>query len=146
MKKLLATLTTLAILTLSLTACGPSEPEYAYEGPIEGWASIAMPENVTFERTVISGPVENHHYNVALTKEEVFTFIEMAMPANGWILDATSNSIRNYLSEGGDLVNYNVSESESSTSILVIIEPYGAYGIPDEEPAEDDIQAAPLSE
>lgn len=136
----------ISILALSLTACGPTGPEFAYEGPIEGWLSVALPDSATWDRTVISGPVENHHYNNSLTKAEVFTFLEMAMIENGWVLDADSNSIRNFTNEAGDLINYTVSDSDSGSKILVIIEPYGAYGDPLEEIEPGDTEEAPFAE
>ena len=151
MKKLFATLTVLTILALSLTACGTPKSEFAYEGPIEGWPSIALPEDVTWDRTVISGKVENHGYTTATSKEDVFTFLEMAMPQNGWTLDASSNSVRNFLNANNDLVNYNVDKNDDGSRILVIIEPVDAYGPPAEEAPEEpvgeaDTVPAPMAE
>jgi len=134
MKKLLATLIALTILSISLVACGGSKIEYAYEGPIEGWADIALPDDAVWSRTVISGPVENHHYEVIATASDCFAFIEMAMEANGWVLSSASSKGRHFIKDGNN-ADYTVSSQGEGAplKVLVIIEPAGAYGESDVE-------------
>ncbi|MBT5017052.1 hypothetical protein HN748_03165 [Candidatus Peregrinibacteria bacterium] len=137
MKKLLSFLL-VTIFALSLTACGPSGPEYPYEGPIENWTSIALPAEAAWSKTVISGPVENHHYEVDMTKAEFFEYTEMAMEANGWELSSKSTGSRHFIKDGDD-ASYNTSsrDVDVAINILVIIEPKGTYG--EEELPEDTI-------
>ena len=135
MKKLLSFLL-VTILTLSLTACGPSGPEYPYEGPIENWESVALPIEAIWSKTVISGPVENHHYEIGMTKAEFFEYTEIAMIANGWELSSKSTGSRHFIKDG-DNASFNTSARDVDViiNILVIIEPKGTYG--EEELPED---------
>lgn len=133
MKKLSFIVLVFASLSLFLTACGQSKSEFAYEGPIEGWPNIALPDQTTWEKTVISGPVENHSYSIDdMTRDEFFGFLETAMPANGWTIDVKKTTYFNFTNEKGDVASYMVNEDANPLGVFIIIEPAGTYGSPSE--------------
>ena len=138
-KKLISLSIVSLILALSLAGCGSQEVEDIafYEGPIEGWTDIAIPENAEWTRSLVDGPVENHNFSViGMSRGELFSFLDDAMAVNGWTPYASSKATRQFI-KNGDMVTYNSnSSSEEEVSFLVIIEPEGVYE--DEEDEDDD--------
>lgn len=129
MKKLSLFIIIFSFLSLFLTSCGNQpNPEFAYQGPIENWPNIALPDQASWEKTVISGPVENHTYSVnKTTRDEFFQFLETAMVANGWTIDTRKKSYLNFTNEKGDVVSYTVNEENNPLGVFIVIEPAGTY-------------------
>tara|TARA_B100000315_G_C14210424_1_gene421793 strand:- start:153 stop:560 length:408 start_codon:yes stop_codon:yes gene_type:complete len=134
MKKLITFIALLAITSIalfSLNGCGREKAEEItfYAGPIEGWEDIALPEGSEWERSQLSGAIENHTYIIPMGKTEFFGFMEMAMEVNGWALDYAFYEGRNFLKDE-NLVNIstNNSNEDEEITILIVIEPEGVYG------------------
>ncbi len=141
MKKLLSFLV-IAVLALSLTACGDEEEtiKIVHHGPIAGWAAVALPDDSTWARTIISGPVENHNYDVAMSRVDFFAYLEISMEENSWLLDSSFKTGRYFINEAGDFVSYTTNQEQAPLNVLVIIEPAGTYDNveAEESPLEND--------
>ncbi|MFA5842796.1 MAG: hypothetical protein WC882_03965 [Candidatus Gracilibacteria bacterium] len=121
-----------------LTGCKKTQDFYA--GPIPGWEDIAVPENAILTQSSANSPVENHFFTLdSMTRGELFAFLEDAMVVNGWELNASAESRRQFI-KNENVATYDCSMSEGTTenplSFLVIIEPSGIYGTT-EEPASN---------
>ncbi|EKD93523.1 MAG: hypothetical protein ACD_28C00132G0008 [uncultured bacterium] len=116
-------------LSLSLTGCfnrGSSE-EVTFKGPIEGWSDIALPENAEWEKTLVSGQVENHSYTIAMDEMELWEFMEEAMAYNGWTISKAYADGREFV-KNEDRVNMSINgEKEGKLNVFIIIEPKDAY-------------------
>lgn len=118
------------LLSLSfLSGCQKDQDFYA--GPIPGWEDIAIPEDAILVTSNDLSPVENHHFTIdSMARGELFAFLDEAMIVNGWAINASSESLRQFI-KNNDLATYNCSISEGTAknplSFLVIIEPSGVY-------------------
>jgi len=111
---------------------GCQKDQEFYTGPIPGWEDVAVPEDAVLVQSSTDSPVENHSFTLSsMSRGELFAFLEEAMVVNGWELNASAESLRQFI-KNGDLVSYNCSTSESTAenplSFMVIIEPSGVYG------------------
>ncbi len=121
---------------LSFAGCKNKDPDF-YWGPIEGWEDIAMPDDAEWERSRISGPVENHTYIVDLPRAETFHFMEKAMGINGWTLSSSLSNGRTFIKEGHTVtMSIPTEEGVTPVNLFIIIEPAGAYEEIDEEEDE----------
>lgn len=127
----LLTLLLSALLLFSAVGCKKKDPDaLPYITPIEGWADIALPPSAEWERSNVSGKVENHYFTIPMESAEVLVFTEGVMGENGWILSKTVQDGRTFMKEG-DQVEISISnQSEGKTEIIIVIEPKGAYGTP----------------
>lgn len=124
-------------LSLLLPGCWNSEEEETvttYDGPIDGWEDVAIPEGSTLSQPSSVAGVENHFFEIPdYTEAEFFAFVETTMPTQDWLPNASSDEVRQFI-KNGDLVSYNSDGViEGKFHFVVIIEPEGVYGDSEEE-------------
>lgn len=114
---------------IAFSGCSGKDQVKKLEGPIQGWEDVALPENITWVRTTFSGKIENHEYQVDMTETEFFYFLEEAMALNAWNLTKAVPGTRDY-EKAEDRVSINTKPSvgSSNLTIVIVIEPKGAYG------------------
>ncbi len=122
-------LSLLTILALTTTGCKKKDPDaLPYITPVEGWNDIALPPSAVWERSNISGKVENHFFTVPMGSAELFVFEEGVMKQNGWTLSKTVQDGRTFIKEG-DQVEFSINnKTEEKTNFIIVIEPEDAYG------------------
>lgn len=127
----LAILTLSTLLLFSATGCKKKEEgALPYITPIEGWSDIALPPSAEWDRSNISGKVENHYFAVPMEPAELFVFTEGVMGENGWTLSKTVQDGRTFMKEG-DQVEISINNQvDGKTNFIIVIEPEGAYGSP----------------
>lgn len=123
----LALLALSALLLISTTGCKKKDGVLPYITPIEGWNDIALPPSAEWERSSISGKVENHYFNVPMIPGELFTFTEGVMEQNGWTLSKTVQDGRTFMKEGDQMEISTNSQINGETNFIIVIEPKGAY-------------------
>ena len=132
-KKLIATVSTLAFLTLATTGCFSNEADGAIEYTDENIASIAelhpdiyISSDISWERSSFSGPVEQ--YDLWLNTTDQATFAENAktfMAENGWAIteDSTSPIVLRF-TKGEWLITYAI---QASGKTALFVEPISLY-------------------
>lgn len=128
MKRFLLPISILLISSVfGLTGCSTNaSTETTFSGPIEGWEDISLPPSAEWERTLISGAVENHEYRIPMSRVEFWKYVDEGMAFNGWTLGQSKENSRVYKKEN-HTVTMTEKEKEENFNILVIIEPKGAY-------------------
>lgn len=137
-KKSLAALA--LILTLAAFGCSTTTPEEEVPENIENilaaHPNVYIPANTEWERTLYSGPVEQHELLTLLPQDEFMDDVRVAMidwelvsdVKNG--LQFTNEELR---------VSYNISPSEESvTNYTLFIEPVDLFGEDHEEYEQPD--------
>lgn len=136
-------LLTLLVVT-GLTGCSKSKDknDIAYVTPVEGWRDIGLPKGSAWQKSNISGKVENHYFDIAVSASEFMVLVERTMESNEWTLSKTVEGSRNFIKDDNQ-VEITVTGSaetdgkEAKTTFLVLIEPKNAYG---PQPTEEETE------
>lgn len=89
---------------------------------LEVHPDIFLPETTTWDRTLYSGPVEQHELSVPLDLDDFFEETQSSMEENGWaFLEESTNSIR--FTKDDLKVSYNIVECTDVCDFILFVEP-----------------------